>query len=44
MEIEIELYSEGNKENGFRRKLSGNTLQATRACLMDITHRFVVEK
>jgi hypothetical protein len=44
MEIDIELYSNENKENGLRRKVSGNSLQSTRACLADITHKFVPEK
>lgn len=44
MEIDMELYSHENKENGLRRKVSGNTLNTNRACLTDITHKFVPNK
>lgn len=44
MEIDIELYSNENKENRLRKKISGNTLQSMRPCLADITHKFMPEK
>lgn len=41
MEANYELYSNQNKENALRRRVSQNNLNSSRACLADITHRFV---
>lgn len=41
MEVNQELFSNENKENALRRRVSENTANSIRACLADITHRFV---
>ena len=41
MEIDMGLYSNDNKQNSLRRKVSGNTLHTNRPCLADITHKYV---
>lgn len=47
MEIDIELYSSSNKENGLRKRASAASAASTstnRPCLLDITHKFVEKK
>lgn len=44
MEIDMGLYSNENKENALRCRVSNNTIEASRPCLADITHKFVPNK
>lgn len=44
MEIDIELYSSSNKENGLRKRTSATSTSTNRPCLSDITHKFVDKK
>lgn len=44
MEIDIDLYSPSNKENGLRKRSSNGSSNPNRTCLTDITHKFVEKK